>query len=692
MVRFPWSSSDATDGSTGGCGCRVSFVEPSGTGVGDRVELHVDAEACTFDGDLAAAPPCRATVVEALTGRDAAVIRVRSAGRERTYADGAAGLLLAAGRFAALAVHHDETLASTAMVDPLSAAREATGRAGPLARLAAETGLAEGAARAEGYAGALPSHVGPTVARSRVDARPLDFRPLRNRRELPTGATVTVYGDTVSCLDSDAESDAEFDSNCDLGSDSGRDSDRTTSTRRVPDSRYNLSPVEASFDAGAYRILDAATTSLTGDDATFLREGGSIPATNGRSSPSEAIRGVLDEFDTDVSPSVLSAVLRKHTQGAGVLDDLFADERVSDVYVTAPAHSNPVRVVVDGESMATNVRLTPGGVAALASRLRRESGRGFSRATPRIDATLSLGPNAESVRAAGVTRPLADGPAYAFRRHDTDAWTLERLVACQSLTPRAAALLSLAVRRGATGLVAGARGAGKTTTLGALLWAVPRRTRTVVVEDTPELPLAGLQAAGRDVQGLRVARGDDDATVETTPGEALRTALRLGEGALVVGEVRGEEATVLYEAMRVGAAASTVLGTVHGEGASAVRTRLTEDLGVSDQSFAATDFVLSVADTPRGRRVVALEEVRATTTGTELATLFELNSGGDLQSTGVLDRGESALLDGFANPDAGERYVDVLSRLASERERFETLATNGVTTPRERLAFDEGRS
>lgn len=617
-----------------GCDCRPTFVEPRGTGLDNHIELRLDADNCADEGDLANEPGCRATAVESLIDRDADAVRVRTTGYERYYTDDAAALLHAAGRFAALAEHHDAGIAATARTDPLAAAHAATGRAGPIGRLAAETGLIAGGERANGYETALRSHDGPTLAQSRIDRRlPADAQ-LRDTVTLSTGGAVRRYD-----LGTDAESDV----------------------------RYHLTPASASLDADAFACLDMA--------AEWLAESECV----GNLAAARAVRQVTTPDDPI---ETLTTTLRKHTRGNGVLVDLFADERVSDAYITAPAAETPVRVVVDGETMPTNIRLTPEGVSTLASRVRRESGRAFSRATPRVDATLEIGGGAaavesERVRIAGVTRPLSPGPAFAIRRHDADPWTLPRLVATDSLLPRAAALLSLAVERGTTGLVAGARGAGKTTTLGALLWALPRRTRTVLIEDTPELPVTALQSAGRDVQSIHVARGDDS-TGETTPESALRTALRLGEGALVVGEVRGEEAGTLYEAMRVGAASGTVLGTVHGDSAEAVRTRMTEDLCVSESAFAATEFVLTVADTGRGRRAVAVEEVEAVDDGTELHSLFALD-GGTLEPTGRIDRGESSLLAGLARPD--EQYTDVLAELTTRTKHLRSLAADGVVRP-----------
>ncbi|MFW5948385.1 MAG: ATPase, T2SS/T4P/T4SS family [Halolamina sp.] len=628
MSLLPRRDGDGTD-----CRCQPEFVEPGGTGIEDRVELRVDADDCPGDGDLAAEPACRASVIEAFAERDADAVRVRAAGFERWYADETVGLLHAAGRFARLAEHHDAGLAATARTDPIAAGHEADGRSGPVGRLVAETGLAAGIDRVDGADDAFRSHDGPSIARTRIEHRPPPDTQLLDTTDLATGATVRRYA-----------------------SGAGAGAQR----------RYHLTPVAASFDDRAFDLLDAAAEELARSGDT------------GAQAPSRAVREVAGPDDP---VAALTATLRKHTRGSGVLADLFADERVSDVYVTAPAAENPIRVVVEGEPMPTNVRLTPGGVGTFASHVRRASGRSFSRASPQVDATLSVGPpdDREQVRVAGVTRPLSPGPGFAVRRQDAEPWTLTRLVSLGSLTARSAALLSLVVERGATGLVAGARGAGKTTTLGALLWALPRRTRTVLIEDTPELPAEALQAAGRDVQALRVAR-DDDATGETSPDSALRTALRLGEGALVVGEVRGEEAATLYEAMRVGAASGTVLGTVHGDGADAVRTRMTEDLGVSESAFAATGFVLTVADTERGRRAVAVEEVESGDGSTVLHSLFELDDdGGDLEPTGRLARGASCLLDGLAAP--GESYGDALESLNGRASHLRELAADGVTRP-----------
>jgi type IV secretory pathway ATPase VirB11/archaellum biosynthesis ATPase len=599
------------------CACDPVFED-------DR--LVVDAGSCPGRGDLAAEPPCRRTTVGALRERDAETVVTRTAGTERRYDDGAAALLLGAGRFAERVAVHDAALAERAARDPLGAAREATGRAGPVGRLVAETGLAAVAGTAADYDDALGAFEGLPLAQSRVNPVPPDEATLAATRSLPTGATVRIY-----------------------------DSTRPLRT-------YHVEPLEATLSPDARRTL--------AESHELLASGG---VTGGERAPVRAVRRVAGDGDPVEN---LAAVLRKHTRRYGVLSDLLADAAVSDVFASAPVPENPLRVRADGETLRTNVRVTETGAETLASRFRRASGRAFSRASPTLDAAIEHD-GAGRVRVAGVTEPTSDGTGFALRVHRGDAWTLPRLVAAGTLPADAAAVLSLATECAAAGLVAGTRGAGKTTLLGALLWELPPATRTVVLEDTPELPVGDLQAEGRDVQRLRTARGERG----LTPTEALRAALRLGEGALVVGEVRGEEAAALYEAMRVGASGSAVLGTIHGDGPAAVRERVVADLGVPESSFAATDFVVTLApvEAPEGRRrrVTSIAEVERADGGTAFAPLYEYDDG--LAATGRIDRGNSALVADLAAP--GESYADVRAALADRAALLADLAESGRTAP-----------
>ncbi|GAA0548748.1 ATPase, T2SS/T4P/T4SS family [Halorubrum ejinorense] len=626
LGSLPW-----IDEETGRCRCEPTFREPVGTGVDDRVILDVDADGCRGRGDLAASPDCLATVIGALTDRDADVIRTRHRGRERSYAGRAADLLVAAGKFRERIGFHEERLAERVVRDPLGAAREASGRAGSAKRIASETGLLStvealtGAAvegdddrgdRARELEEVLRAHVGPTAATARVAAAPPPGAELVDRWTVSTGATVRLY-----------------------------DGDGPLKT-------YHLTPPPADLDADAVATLAAARDRLLDDPS------------GGDRAPGRAVRAVAGSGDPVAD---LAEILRRHTHGYGAFEHVFADDAVSDATVTAPVADNPLRVVLDGERCRTNVRLPPEGAATLASRLRRSSGRSFSRATPTIDATIES--ETGRVRVAAATSPASEGLSFTFRRGDPEAWTLARLVSVDTLTPAAAGALSVAVERGVCGLVAGGRAAGKTTALGSLLWELPAKTRSIAIEDTPELPVSALADAGRDAQRLRVGDG-----AELAPADAVRTALRMGGGAIAVGEVRGEEARALYEAMRVGAAGETVLGTIHGEDPAAVEERVVTDLGVARSSFAATDLIAVLDD----HRVESIVEVVDHDGDVSFEPLFE-RTGRGLVGTGRIDRGESRLIEELGGPS--ESYASVRKAVDRRSDRIREAVRAGRIAP-----------
>lgn len=577
--------------------------------------LVLDAVDCPGGGRLTAVAACRQTAVAALRDRDADALLVRGPGVERRYGSAATALFVAAGRFAERVTDRDARLATYATEDPLAAAFDAAGRAGAVADVAAEAGLvatadAVGSYDDVGVVSGLPT------AWTRRDPDPPAGAVLTDTRELPTGATVRVYA-----TDRVAE---------------GGDETPT----------YHLDPPESALADGEYALLGRATA--------LLADG----VGGGERAPRRALRRVID--DPDVVER-LAPILRKHTLGDGVLEDLFADERVTDVYATAPVDGSLLRLRVDDVPHRSNVSLTEAGAAALASRFRASSGRPFSRAAPALDAETTVA--GRRIRVAGVASPLSEGYGFALRAHGRHTFRLADLVGSGTLTPAVAGFLSLAVERGCACLVAGTRGAGKTTLLGALLWELPAASRTLVLEDTPELPVAALREAGRDVQGLRTTVDDGHGSA-VDPASALRTGLRLGESALVVGEVRGPEARVLYEAMRVGAGGEAVLGTIHGDGGAGVRERVVSDLGVPATSFAVTDLVVTVRREGGVRRVARVEEV----TADGFAPLFDTGPDGP-EPTDRIEDGESVVVAGFAGPS--ERYADVRDALAARTARFE---------------------
>ncbi len=282
-------------------------------------------------------------------------------------------------------------------------------------------------------------------------------------------------------------------------------------------------------------------------------------------------------------------LLARYTNGLGIVEDLLSDARITDVYINAPADTNPVHVVMDGEECASNVYLSQDDLDALVSRFRAISGRPFGEAVP----VLELNLEAFGVRVSVIGDPLsANGLAYAFRKHSLFPWTLPKLINTGSISPLAAGLLSFLMDGQASVLVAGEVGAGKTSLLSAMLLEIPQKYRILTIEDTHELPIEKLQGLGWKVQAMSSHSSVLKSGAEMSPEIALRAALRLGSSSLVLGEVRGPEVKVLYEAMQVGKAGNSVIGTIHGSSVENVYERIVHTLGVSPASFKATDAVI----------------------------------------------------------------------------------------------------
>ncbi|MBU4242251.1 MAG: Flp pilus assembly complex ATPase component TadA [Nanoarchaeota archaeon] len=138
----------------------------------------------------------------------------------------------------------------------------------------------------------------------------------------------------------------------------------------------------------------------------------------------------------------------------------------------------------------------------------------------------------------------------------------------------------------------------------------------IVAHNTLELPTSHLRRLGYDTQQIKVRAALMEGGTEMSAAEGIRTSLRMGDSALIVGEVRSKEAIALYEAMRIGAMANTVAGTIHGDSPYGVFDRVVNDLGVPKTSFKATDIIIiaNPLKSPDGlhkwRRVTQITEVR----------------------------------------------------------------------------------
>jgi type IV secretory pathway ATPase VirB11/archaellum biosynthesis ATPase len=304
-----------------------------------------------------------------------------------------------------------------------------------------------------------------------------------------------------------------------------------------------------------------------------------------------------DEKERTSVVDKLANVTARYTIGLGLFEVLLGDDRIEDIYVDAPSQDNPIHVTLGGiKGSGTVVRCQTNIVASrteiegLVSRFRQYSRRPFSEAFPVLETDV-VGFDA---RATFIGKPLSpNGTALALRRHSHRVWTLPRFMFNGTIDAMTAGLISFLIDGRSTILFCGPRGSGKSSLLSASLFEFPVSQRILTIEDTMELPCRQMQRLGYKVQSMlvenRMGQNQEDRT-----DEALRVSLRLGESAIVLGEVRGKEAMTLYESMRTGKAGSSVLGTIHGDSARSVFERVVHDLGISGEAFSATDIVITL--------------------------------------------------------------------------------------------------
>lgn len=384
---------------------------------------------------------------------------------------------------------------------------------------------------------------------------------------------------------------------------------------------YHTVPPEFKLDEERYELLDAARRILSEHTPSqqefinpermrevFANIGHDLLlelATHRRMKLSE------DEITT------LTNILIRYTVGFGLIEVLLEDPDIQDITVNSPPGNIPIFLThAKFGECKTNIMPSVSDVESWASKLRIMSGRPLDEADPVLDTEIEI-PNVAKARVGVIAPPLDPlGIAYAFRRHRDKPWTLPLFMKNRMVNPLAAGLLSFLIDGNRTMLVAGTRSAGKSSLLGSLLVEIMRKYRIITIEDTLELPTESLRNFGYNIQPMKVAGALAKGTSEVPADEGIRTTLRLGDSALIVGEVRSKEARALYEAMRVGALANVVAGTIHGDSPYGVFDRVVNDLEVPRTSFKATDIVVvanpikSADGLHKWRRVTQITEVR----------------------------------------------------------------------------------
>lgn len=398
---------------------------------------------------------------------------------------------------------------------------------------------------------------------------------------------------------------------------------------------------------------------------------------------------------TEMQLKKLADILTRYTAGLGILELLLADENIQDIAINSPAGSSPIYLFHGVyQECETNIVPSLEDADAWATRFRLQSGRPLDEANPVLDTEIAV-PGGRA-RVAAITRSLSpEGLAFAFRRHREKPWTFPLFIRNKMIDTFSAALVWFLIDGSRTMLIAGTRSSGKSSFLGACMVQIMPKIRIITVEDTLELPVEQLQQLTYNIERLKSRSVITHVETELPAEEALRTALRLGDSALIVGEVRSREALALYEAMRIGALSNVVAGTIHGESAYGVFDRVVNDLGVPRTSFKATDVIIiaNMLRSPDGlrafRRIVEMTEVRKHWQRDPMneggfVNLLDYSAKDDiLKPTKTLLMGESQVLNDIASRvrDWKGSWEKVWSNITLRAKILQTLTLYGEKKP-----------
>jgi flagellar protein FlaI len=283
--------------------------------------------------------------------------------------------------------------------------------------------------------------------------------------------------------------------------------------------------------------------------------------------PEQALRGELqarlEEYGVRASDETfyrLLYYLHRAFLGYGKIDPLMHDPHIEDISCDGP--NLPVFVYHDDYTdIETNVTFDTDELANFVIHLAQRSGRHVSVSDPVVSTTLPDGSRIELALGEEVT---PKGSAFTIRKYADEPFTPIDLLEYGTVDRRMLAFLWLAIESNRSLLFAGGTAAGKTTSMNAVSMFIPPRSKVLTIEDTRELSLYHenwLSSVTRE------RMGDADITMY----DLLRSALRHRPEYILVGEVRGEEAITLFQAMNTG---HTTFSTMHADSVQTVINRL----------------------------------------------------------------------------------------------------------------------
>ncbi len=285
----------------------------------------------------------------------------------------------------------------------------------------------------------------------------------------------------------------------------------------------------------------------------------------------EKVDLIIDEYMLNIDTLTKKKILyylKKESIGLGKLEVLMKDPNIEDISCDGSGvflflyhrryGSLKSNIQFDDEDQLT----------AFVVKLAQKCGKHISISEPMLDATM---PDGSRIQMTMSTEVTTKGSTFTIRKFSEDPFSPPDLIEFHTMSSEMVAYMWLAVENGVNALIAGGTAAGKTSTLNALCLFIPRESKIVSIEETREINLPhpnwipGVVRSGfGDVVGNKVI-GEIDLY------DLMKAALRQRPEYILVGEIRGKEAYVLFQAMATG---HTTYSTVHADSAQSLIHRL----------------------------------------------------------------------------------------------------------------------
>ena len=271
----------------------------------------------------------------------------------------------------------------------------------------------------------------------------------------------------------------------------------------------------------------------------------------------QAVSGIVKEIIADQRVPLnfdeqekIQADLLDEVFGLGPLEPLLRDPKISDILVNDKDH---VFVEKNGLLQKVNTSFRDDRhLLQIIDRIVSRVGRRVDESSPMVDARL---PDGSRVNA--IIPPLAlDGPSLSIRRFGTGPLAANSLVELKSISPEMMEMLASAVKARISIVISGGTGSGKTTLLNILSQYIPNNERLVTIEDAAELRLAQ-----ENIVRLETRPPNIEGNGAIKQRQLLINCLRMRPDRIIMGEIRGEEAFDMLQAMNTGHEGS--MTTIH---------------------------------------------------------------------------------------------------------------------------------